>query len=201
MLINLRNALMAGKRLPYDAEVEYLESTGTQYIDTGIELSSSTSVEVVYEVLSSQLNTCIFSGRTSAESNSFSIWNDVNGRYRFDFTASGADNKNGPSSIVGSYVSLKKDGNRNFVNGVEIAANASKTFACDYTAYLFAMNNGGVANFFVSARVASCKIWKNGVLVRDYIPVRKGTTGELYDRVSGKFAERHGDFVLGQDKN
>ena len=25
----------AGKRLPYDAEVEYLESTGTQYIDTG----------------------------------------------------------------------------------------------------------------------------------------------------------------------
>ena len=36
MLINLRNALMAGKRIPYDAEVEYLESTGTQCIDTGI---------------------------------------------------------------------------------------------------------------------------------------------------------------------
>ena len=35
MLINMRNGLMAGKRLPYDAEVEYLESTGTQYIDIG----------------------------------------------------------------------------------------------------------------------------------------------------------------------
>ena len=32
MLIGLRNAMLGGKRLPYDAEVEYLESTGTQWI-------------------------------------------------------------------------------------------------------------------------------------------------------------------------
>ena len=42
MLINLRNALMAGKRLPYDAELEYLESTGTQYIDTGVVPTNTT---------------------------------------------------------------------------------------------------------------------------------------------------------------
>lgn len=36
MLIAARNGFWAGKRLPYDAEVEYLESTGTQYIDTGL---------------------------------------------------------------------------------------------------------------------------------------------------------------------
>ena len=27
------------RKLPYDAEVEYLESTGTQYIDTGLPIS------------------------------------------------------------------------------------------------------------------------------------------------------------------
>jgi hypothetical protein len=48
-------------------------------------------------------------------------------------------------------------------------------------------------------RLASLKIYSNNLLVRDYISVRKGTTGELYDRVSGKFEERHGDFVVGQD--
>ena len=39
MLINLRNALMAGRRLPYDAEVEWIgqkASTGSAYIATRI---------------------------------------------------------------------------------------------------------------------------------------------------------------------
>ena len=31
-------------KLPYDAEVEYLESTGTQWIDTGIKLVSMNAV-------------------------------------------------------------------------------------------------------------------------------------------------------------
>ena len=46
MLINLRNALMTGKRLPYDAEVEYLESTGTQWIDTGIVAADDVGVKM-----------------------------------------------------------------------------------------------------------------------------------------------------------
>ena len=45
MLINLRNALMTGKRLPYDAEVEYLESTGTQYINSGLTVSNALRVK------------------------------------------------------------------------------------------------------------------------------------------------------------
>lgn len=31
---------MVGKPLPYDAELEYLESTGTQWIDTGIDTTT-----------------------------------------------------------------------------------------------------------------------------------------------------------------
>lgn len=187
--------------LPYDAEVEYLESTGTQWIDTRIYPSSSMSVEVMYKISSAQLNTCIFSARTSATSNSFSIWNDINGHYRFDYTASYADNKDGPSSIVGSYVTLKKDGNRNYVNGIETAANTAKTFSCVQTAYLFAMNNGGVADFFVSAMCASCKIWDNGVLVRDFVPVRVGGVGYMYDRVSKQLFgnQGSGNFIVGPD--
>ncbi len=32
--------------LPYDAEVEYLEGTGTQYIDTGLQINYMSSVVV-----------------------------------------------------------------------------------------------------------------------------------------------------------
>ena len=38
MLINMRNAMMAGKRLPYDAEVEYL---GGGSVDGGIAFSTA----------------------------------------------------------------------------------------------------------------------------------------------------------------
>jgi hypothetical protein len=52
MLINLRNALMAGKRLPYDAEVEYLESTGTQWVDTGVLLQFPISADMTLAMVS-----------------------------------------------------------------------------------------------------------------------------------------------------
>lgn len=45
------------------------------------------------------------------------------------------------------------------------------------------------------------KIWKSGVLVRDFIPMRVWNTGYLYDRVTKKlFANKGtGAFVLGPD--
>lgn len=51
-------------------------------------------------------------------------------------------------------------------------------------------------------KVYSFKIWQNGTLVRDYIPVRKGTVGYLYDRVTHKLFGNAGtgDFVIGPDK-
>ena len=45
MLVAARTGAWSGKRLPYDAEVEYLESTGTQWIDTGIVCSIGIGVK------------------------------------------------------------------------------------------------------------------------------------------------------------
>ena len=36
--------------LPYDAEIEYLESTGTQYIDTGIPALANYGYKIVAEI-------------------------------------------------------------------------------------------------------------------------------------------------------
>lgn len=46
MLINMRNGLMAGKRLPYDAEVEYLENNGDAYIDTGLPMRQPIYIDI-----------------------------------------------------------------------------------------------------------------------------------------------------------
>jgi hypothetical protein len=48
-----------------------------------------------------------------------------------------------------------------------------------------------------------CKIYRSEQLVRDFIPVRVGQTGYLYDKVSRKLFGNSGtgDFILGNDVN
>ena len=63
------------------------------------------------------------------------------------------------------------------------------------------MDNG--ENIFspYAFKTGSVQITKGDSLVRDYIPVRKGTVGYLYDRVTRKLFGNAGtgDFVLGPD--
>ena len=44
-----RRRVYGGKKLPYDAEIEYLESSGNQYIDTGVVLDATMTVRVLYD--------------------------------------------------------------------------------------------------------------------------------------------------------
>lgn len=53
-----------------------------------------------------------------------------------------------------------------------------------------------------NTRIYWCKIRENGVLLRDFIPVRVGDVGYLYDSVSGQLFGNAGtgSFVIGPDK-
>ena len=52
-----------------------------------------------------------------------------------------------------------------------------------------------------SVKLEWIKFYDSGILVRDFIPVRVGTVGYMYDRVSGQLFGNAGtgDFVLGPD--
>ena len=58
MMLGARTAAWGGKSLKYDAEVEYLESTGTQWIDTGVNGHSLITSDIVVMRLSSRANEC-----------------------------------------------------------------------------------------------------------------------------------------------
>ena len=204
-LINLRNALMAGKRLPYDAEVEYLESTGTQWIDTGIVPTDSTGFQVLSRCLGTGVDNnyrligvqdgsvrCLFSTQTVGSNNTFFGWNSPVGRlglfYNVDVLAS-LNFLNNRSAIL---------------NGQTKASNLSTLGTITLRMYLFGNNSqaGNMSNNFIG-RVYSAKISENSTLVRDFIPVRKGTVGYMYDRVTGLMKPfgnaGTGDFVVGPD--
>ena len=51
-------------------------------------------------------------------------------------------------------------------------------------------------------RIFSCKIYDDGTLVRDLIPVRVGDVGYMFDRISGQLFGNAGTgaFIIGPDK-
>jgi hypothetical protein len=209
MLINLRNALMAGKRLPYDAEVEYLGTTGGQYINTGIIGGSATKVEITAYSTNTSTFMTLFGARNTSNGNrpSYSIWQRASvaniTRMRFDYNSASADSLAGGDWNASTVNTITKDNVSNYINGTLASTNIARSFSLDIPFYLGTINGSGTpATYYFVGRIYSCKLWDaNGVLVRDFIPVRKGTVGYLYDRVSGKLFGNAGtgDFVLGPD--
>jgi hypothetical protein len=73
-----------------------------------------------------------------------------------------------------------------------------------YNIALFGTIHDGVfvTNEPFVGRIYYCQISQGVNLVRDFIPVRVGNVGYMYDKISGKLFENQGtgNFILGPDK-
>lgn len=197
MLIGARTgAWIGGKRLPYDAEVEYIESTGTQRIETGVLGGELFALEIrVYDVATTSYNAFLANKTT----------NDL---------IIGSNN----GAPAKSYLRIRSNliwanavgVDKTFVvrDGV-VTANGTQVGTYDQTKSLAAANDG-VAIFARSngSQESVCRVYyaklygDGGALLRDLIPVRKGSVGYLYDRVHNRLFgnEGTGNFVVGPDK-
>jgi hypothetical protein len=73
-----------------------------------------------------------------------------------------------------------------------------------YPIVLFAFNVIGTINSSAGkCRIGQWTAYSNGVKVADFIPVRIGQTGYMYDKVSGQLFGNAGTgaFILGPDKH
>ena len=89
------------------------------------------------------------------------------------------------------------------VNDVLFQSGAIKEDEDTIDMYLFCANNGGSPNTGLKIRLYGCSIFGNdGLVVRDYVPVRKYGLGFLFDRVSGMLFGNSGtgSFIIGPDK-
>jgi hypothetical protein len=86
------------------------------------------------------------------------------------------------------------------INAASVAITRS-AFNSTYPIYLFAMNNVGNAAMKARMKLYSFSLSENGTQIMDMIPVRVGTTGYMYDKVSKTLFGNAGtgDFVLGND--
>ena len=184
----------AGRYIYDESEVtklEYIESTGEQYIDTGFKANQDTKL-----VMDVQLTTFVeasqffFGGRTSPSSNAFCVswYKESTTYYAFYYNAG--------SSYTANADPLKRhtitaDKNALTANGVSVSRTYA-AFQCDYSIYLFATNTAGSAGQYANAKLYSCQIYDNGTLVRDLYPAIIDDTVGLWDAKSGIFYENAG---------
>lgn len=191
---------------PYDAQVEYLESTGTQYIDTGITGDQDTKaiVEVLYYIESSIATSGRVLGSRTNSPNRIVIGTN-NGRSSEstnNFAQFRSNTSHAASNVVfGVWRLMEVNPTGYYIDGVRQGSSFSaSTFTTPQTMKLFAFDHNGVVGCGV-VRIKFLKLFDGADLVRDFIPVRCGTTGYMYDKVSGELFDNSGtgDFILGPD--
>ena len=171
---------------PCDAEVEYLESTGTQFVDTGI--APGQQVEVVLDASydSSGTKSAIVCGTRSPQTTAgrfYVLGMDASYNAKSTF---GSTNYQSANSGVRRVVDLNTAEHKILWDGVVVASIANATTVTSgATIFVFSSNGWQTPTAFAAkARVFSLRIFDTGALVRDFVPVRVGTVGYLYDRAN-----------------
>lgn len=199
MMINRRRVYGGSKKLPYDAEIEYLESSGNQYIDTGVVLDATMTVRVLYDFIQYGF---VFGARNNAAVNA------VDRHY------SGVANEIGDQYVIryGNEILYRLNTIPHGTNGVVISPagvvlNGKTVSVVTYGnaffsghCFLFTINHGGSPYLGAYAFNRIRRFSIDNII--DLIPVRVGQVGYMYDKVSKQLFGNSGtgDFILGPDK-
>ena len=170
--------------------LEYIQSTGTQYVDSGFIPNGETTVEVAFEsaVIASAIsgNYPVYGASADYNSNAFELWSLGKG---FCIYGSQAYKSGFGLSANVKYISKQA---KNVLEINNQTLNFTKqTFSAPYNLLIFATHrNSGITISCSDAKlkIYFLKIYDNGTLVRDFIPCQKpdGTVG-LWDDVNSVF--------------
>ena len=201
---------------PVDAYLEYVETDGTQYIDTGVIGRDGTTIEFIETCLKdTDSERCLIGARGSDENSRFYMWYHGNiwtlgFGYGAAYWRPSLSNPNTPASQWGvDYEDCYRLRNGDtsharvsFAAGLQTvtifddvnntrSVVSERTLAgpvdTDRNLYLFANNIDGTASAFAKTRFEWLKIKQDGAYVRKLQPVRlKNGLVGLWDHVEGK---------------
>ena len=185
-------------------EVDYLESNGSQYIDTGLSSSSQYKAELKFN-LSNMFTAAIFGSYVGVSTSGTGLF--------FGTSGTGIVYCNHTNNPIVPSLTLTK--NKDYVvsqNGTSVIINGS-TYTTPpvatnaYNMMLFARSNNGTVERKISGKIYYFKLYNNGSLVRDFIPVLAPHVGEeerkacMFDKVSKKLFCGVGTFDYGPKNN
>lgn len=180
--------------------VDFLESTGTQYIDTMYKPNQDTKTEINFTIL--ELKTEFFFGaRTKNNINAYTFLHYTGFRSDYAQKIGGNGGIYHVETIDGyPNFSVKKDKNITSINNTLTLQIEYSEFSCEYNLYIFSVNTAGTSSSFSIIKLYSFKIYDNDNLVRDYIPVIDSSSRPcLFDKVERKccYNQGTGEFLYG----
>ncbi len=209
-----------------DAFLEYIEATGSQYIDTDVNAETGLKAQIDFAWASGDISGKDWSFLDATIDNSVS-----NKRTRFlmchiykkkPFFGYGKQRGN-PSGAVdfvgGERCEIITD--MTDTNSLELVQNGVKTFSeedletfktngvvnLNLNLFVFACNVSGIPKWHSQGKLYELKIWKNNLesgeldLIRHYLPCKKGHRAGLYDKVHGTISFSYSDenFIAGPE--
>ena len=208
MMLGARTAAWAksGKPLPYDAEVEWLESNGEQYVLTNYIPRSIDRIIVRYVIYQVNNRNSIFASKTGSwdaspnywvylktQNNkyqiwSFSIYQDLQFKTAYDSIYVCDLN------LLNKRIAVYKEGTTPTYKDIRVGVESKNQLPIQ----LFPEGQKNLAR----TRIMKFESIRNGEKVADIIAVRKDGVGYMYDRVSGQLFRNAGTgaFVIGPDK-
>lgn len=169
-------------------ELEYLESTGTQYINTGF--VPKITPRIVCTVAFMSTDDRDFFGMTNNTQPSWvgniKLTATTGGKlfsyYRYyTTTALTGFNNNLPSVNAGDFIELDL-GNEFIVNGTSYWSTTAQSFASNSQEITLFKGR----TYYHKVRIKNCKFYDGDELVRDFIPVMYNYDGYMYDKVTGQ---------------
>ena len=173
--------------LPFEyQQLEYIETTGTEWINTNYIPNSNTTIELKVAGMTKK-HAALYCARTTQTLESFTAFLLYGTDLRVDFGTS--QTQIGTYEIGVPYI--YKHNKRNvYVNNEFLATVPNEIFNAKYNMYLLASHvSEDVAANIGDTRLYYVKIWDNDTLVRDFIPCYRKSDGDvgLYDLVNNEF--------------
>ena len=178
------------------ADETYIESDGTQAINTGYYINAKTKIEIDFQMteITSQGRLWGQNG-TGCGNNAVVYFGDSASNFKFGYGNTFNGVYLAANNLVRNTIVYDGPGNKGYLyqNGAQVAS-CNLTAAHDGTA-TFPMSifgqstneKGASANGLVKMKLYSFKVYEDDALVHDYAPAFKGSITGLVDTVTGTF--------------
>lgn len=186
-------------------QVDFIQSSGNQYIDTGVVLTECSEVEISF-MSSVFVQQCIFGSRSSASQSNYSILFNLFATSKSiicDF-----DNYQNNRLLYTADLCVrnicKLSKSRLLVNDTTQKVSAYNAFSTPTSAYIFDMG-GNIPSGYkkLYGNIYYCKILSNGMAQRNFIPCYRKSDDEvgMYDTVTKQFFgnKGSGSFTYGNE--
>ena len=187
--INFWKGLPSGyKRL------DYIETTGTQYIDTGFILNQDSRIVCEYMYKGGN---GVYGARNTVATRNFSM-RVINNLWQMGYGDGVGSGK--IKSDTTNWHTADQNKNTLYVDGELVTTRDYVQFSTPKAMAIGAIRAGSV--YYGEGLYRGCQVYDNGTLVRDFIPCKdpNGNIG-MYDTVNAKFYGNagSGEFVAGEE--